>query len=82
MKKEVLVDRRMGASQPYYGDGGGSQTSRHPFNACWGEPAGACVCRMLLPLPAVSEVCAACRTRVEQMVKRRKLSRWSCSIDM
>ena len=81
MKKEALVDRRMGASIAYSGGSGVlKRVVIRPMLA--GENWMEHVCRMLLPLPAVSEVCAACRTRVEQMVKRRKLSRWSCFIDV
>ena len=81
MKREVLVDRRVGASLTY--NGGSGVLKRVvipplPAGENWIEH----VCRMLLPLPAVSEVCAGCCARVEQTVKPHKLSRWSCSIDV
>ena len=81
MKKEVLVDRRMGALLTYNGDWGVLKRvviPPMPVGENWMEH----VCRMLPPLPPVSEVCPACRAHVEQIVKHHTLSRWSCFIDV
>ena len=81
MKKEVLVDRRMGALLTFNGDWAVLKRVVIPpmlVGENWMEH----VCRMLLPLPPVSEVGPACRAHVEQIVKHHKLSRWSCSIDV
>jgi len=80
LRQEVIVERRMGALLTYNGDWGILRNvliPALPVGANWMEH----VCRTLLPLPAVGEVCSAFRAHVEKIVKNHKLSRWSCCIE-
>ena len=81
LRQEVIVERRMGALLTYNGDWGILQNvliPALPVGENWVEH----VCRTLLPLPAVSDICAAFRGHVEKIVKHHKLSRWSCCIEV